>query len=178
MFFCTWFITLLSQLLAFSSASFLHDQLSSQKNQASRTREESSPQGWFSSFCYLVVVNALVKHERNMRLREPGGGKCSKKCLALLCVKVIWPTVWELANKASDKSHGWAHRIRFLRKGLNPSPSPPPPPPLFSPQISTFFSLSYDQQTRWILPRLEFSLVLRTDREFHILWCEGGQGSK
>lgn len=47
------------------------------------------------------------------------GGKRRQKCLALLCVKVIWPTVWDLANELSDKSHNCAILCSsWVRQGL------------------------------------------------------------
>lgn len=135
-------------------------------------RRDSALHGWFSSSCYAIVVYALEKHKINVWLQEPGEGKRLKKCLALLCVKVIWPTVWELANELSNKSHNWAIVCDSWDKDLFPPSSSVQPTDLH------FFTLSerLDKSCQsWNFLSIR---VQKTEREFDIFSSEGGQGSE
>lgn len=76
-----------------------------------------------------------------------------KKCSALLCVKVIWPTVWELANELSDKSHYCAIVRSSWGKDLFP-------PSSLQPTELHFFQPQWlKKNTNWILSDLECSFL-------------------
>lgn len=117
--------------------------------------------GDFSSFC---CVSCTAEAQDKFVITETRKGeKPLKKCSALLYVKVIWPTVWKLANEMSDKSHNCAIVCGSWDKDLFP--------PYFSLQLTDhhFFSLSDEEQTRQIQPDLDFSFHLNTENKLYFL---------